>query len=307
MPFADRLKSAFREAPWCTGIALVSLVVWLLSFFGVGAPMQILGGELNVPHAWRWLTYPLANPVPASGSLWFFIGLIFFVLFLADLERSWGSLRFVRVFLMFTLAAACTEWLAYAVSAKAGTLMGAVPPQVWSMRVPAAALFMVWFALNQEATIMFMLVLPIKAKYLAIVDVVLMFFDDRGPIFGSAAALVLIIAWYWALRYGSAGTVTRSSTSRRPSLSSWWNDRRKAKRKGRFQVLEGGSTLPSERPKVGTLQSLKKAPPPPKVDEPNQKELDRILDKIRFEGMGALTEAEKTTLDSQSRRLRGDA
>lgn len=305
MPFADRLKSALRDAPWCSGIAVISAVVSLLTFFGVNAPMEMLGGQLDVPHAWRWITYPLANPVAPGSFLWLLLGLVFFVLFVSDLERRWGGLKFLRYFLIFTLAGAGAEWLAYTASAHFGWALGGVPPQVWGMRIPVAAMFMVWFALNKEATILFMFVLPIQAKYLAIIDVAFVFFDNRGLVFGFASALVLCLVWLWATRRES-GSVGRPQARSGQSLSQWWSQRQRAKRKGRFQVLEGGSVLPTA-PRVGNLQSLAKAPPPPKEEEPAGKELDRILDKIRFEGMSSLTEAEHATLDKQSRRLRGDS
>lgn len=303
MPFADRLRNAFRDAPWCSAIATTALVVWLLAFFGVETPMQLLGGALDVPHAWRWITYPLANVMPPSAFLWFAVGLVFFVIFLSELEVRWGSLRFLRIFLVFTLVAAAAEWCAFAVAMKGAPLGSALTPQMWGMKVPAAALFMVWCAFNQGATIMFMFVLPIQARYLAILDVVLMFFDDRGPIFGLADATVLCLAWYWATRFELRSVGQPPAPGR--SLGQWWSDRKKAKRKGRFQVLEGGtpSAVPS---RVGSLKSMSKTPAP-KDPEPAEKELNRILDKIRFEGMSSLTEAERATLDSQSRRLRGDA
>jgi hypothetical protein len=303
MPFGDRLKSAPREAPWCTGFALAAGLIWLLTFFGVTAPMELLGGVLDVPHAWRWVTYPLANPVPPSSFIWMLLGLVFFVLFISDLERRWGSPKFLRIFVILTLLGGMTEWLAFKLAASSAGLTG-LEPQLWSMRLPVAALFMVWFALHQEATILLMLVLPIKAKYLAILDVVVMFFDNRGPIFGIAGASLLCLVWLWATRYESRAVQAPPGGSRR-SLSRWWSDRQRARRKGKFQVLDGGSVLPST-PRVGNLQSLAKAGPPPKEEEPQGKELDRILDKIRFEGMNSLTEAEKAALDNQSRRLRGD-
>jgi hypothetical protein len=292
----ERVKGAFRETPWTMAISFGALAVWLLSFFSVKAPMEVLGGNLDVPHAWRWVTYPLANPVPPSGFLWLALGLWCFTLFAGPLERGWGSLRFGRVFLVLTLCAAVAEWLAYGAATKS------FPPTVagvYGLRVPAGAIFMIWAALNRDMTILFMFVVPIQARYLAIASVVLMFFDDRGPIFGLAASAVLVCAWFWATGRGRA---VAAKSSRR-SLSQWWADRKKAKRKGRFQLLEGGAPMASP-PRVGSLQSLTRTPPKP--DEPSEVELNRILDKIRFEGMGSLTEAERATLDGQSKRLRGD-
>lgn len=309
MPWEDRLKRVGSEAPWCSGIIGAALVIWLAGFLGVTAPIQALGGKLDLAHAWRWVSYPLANPMPANGFIWFAIGLFFFLLFISELESRWGSARFLKVFLMVTLGAALGEWITQALMT--GTL--GHPPlvvaEVWGIRVPAASLFMIWCALNQESTIMLMLVFPIKAKYLAVLDLAWMVFDNRGPAYGLASSLVLLLSWWWAVRYGRALQASSTPVSLGSWLKVWWQSHRKAQRKGRLQVLEGGMSAGFSVPSQSRNQTLRAVTSqmPVKEPDPASLELDRILDKIRFEGMASLTDVERDTLDRQSRRLRGES
>ena len=278
-------------------LSVGSVLIWIVAFFGLTAPMQWLGGDLDVSHAWRWLTYPLANPVAPRDFVWLALGAWCFTLFAGPLERMWGSLRFCRVFVVLTLFSALMEWFAY------GAVTHQLPPAaaaVWSLRIPAAAIFTIWAALNKDVTVLAMFVIPVQARYLALVGGILMFFDDRGPFFGLAAVIVMTCSWFWALRYGSAYASARSQSI---SPSSWFKERQRAQRKSRFQVLEGGTAAAPIKSGPRSLESIK---PAPRVDSGAEKELDRILDKIRFEGMGALTDAERQTLDSQSRRLRDE-
>lgn len=298
MPLGQRLRLAFADTPWTMSVIVIVLVVWLLDFFGLSAPMGLLAGQLDVSHAWRWLTYPLATP---GVALWVFLGLFCFWMFSGSLERGWGTLRFGRVFVIVTLLSAVTVW------AGVGLMMRSVPAAIAmaGLAYPAAALFMMWCSLNRESEILLMFVIPVKAKYIGLATIVLTFLNPAGPLAGLPFALFFAACWKWA-ETSSGFRPAVSGTASGGGLGQWWKSRKKAQRKGRFQVLEGGGAPSAVPTRVGSLKSMSKTPAP-KDPEPVGKELDRILDKIRFEGMSALTEAERATLDSQSRRLRGDA
>lgn len=299
MAWEERIKTAYIDAPWCSGMALASILVWLSSFLGWQAPMQGLGGKLDLEHVWRWLTYPLANPIPASGFIWFMLGVFFFVLFISELEIRWGSSRFVRLTAGLTLLTAGAKWAGFNMAAQASG--GLVSIEMWGLAIPAAALFMMWCALNPEATVMFMLVFPIKAKYLALIDLAWVFFDD-DRVTGLSSSLILLGAWFWARRYGQA-TAKASKEKPLARLHAWWLARNKLRRKGKFQLLEGGAGERSLS-RIGELKLATKPEKIQKTPDPFSLELDRILDKIRFEGMSALTKEERATLDQQSQRLR---
>jgi membrane associated rhomboid family serine protease len=285
------LKRAFRETPWSAGIIAANLVTWLLMFFGQGQVGTALAGELGVSTAWRWLTYPLFSPQP---FLWFAIGLVIFYLFGGSLERRWGSEKFGRVFVVVTLLTACAYWCGYAVMQETLNPTATVA----GLRLPDLTLFVIWAALNDEAPVLAYFVIPIRARYMAIGVLVLSFFDN-GPILGLAAISVPIASWFWARRPESG----RSGSVKKPgkSISQRFEERKRAKRKARFKLVEGNSN-PLPETKVPDLKTLNRDVPEPKKSV-NEAELDRILDKIRFEGMASLTPEEKDTLDSQSRKL----
>lgn len=291
---AERIKGAFQQTPVTAWFITANLVVWLLDFFGVRQPMAILGGTLDVAHAWRWLTYSIATP---SWVLWLLFGLWCFSGFAAFLERSWGSEYFARVFLILILLSSVVSWMATALSLQSVQVTATISG-FW---YPMSALIMIWASINREATILLMGLLPIVAKWVALAVVVLAFFSPAGPLYGLPFALFFIACWKWAERLGGAG-VPRGGRQSFGRLRQWWSQRKRAKRLGRFQLLEGGGQLgtPSSPSSPAFL------PREVSKEEISEKELDRILDKIRFEGMNALSESERATLDSQSRKLRGD-
>lgn len=299
MPIADRLKSFFREVPMTAFLIYGNTLIWLLYFFGLTEPMLTLGGSLDLAHAWRWLTYPLASLTSILGLV---IGMFVFYLFSGSLERRWGTHRFARIFVVLTLLCVGAQWLTLVILSKVWN----PPVEMSGLGRPGQALFLIWCSLHREESILAYMIIPIKAKYLAAVTILFTFFDIQlGPVASLPMTGLLVACWFWAERYGGASTFAPRPASSGRSLGQWWSDRQKAKRKGRFQVLEGGT--PAAVPtRVGSLKSLSKTPAP-KDPEPAEKELNRILDKIRFEGMSSLTESERATLDSQSRRLRGDA
>lgn len=291
----ERIKDAFRGVPVTSWFITTNLVVWLLNFFGVPEPMLTLGGELDLAHAWRWLTYSVASP---TAVIWLLFGLWCFFGFASSLERAWGSQRFARVFLLLVLCSAGALWLAHVFSAQTLQVL-VVAAGFW---FPMGALVMIWASLNRNATIMLMAVVPVVAKWIALATVVLVFFSPAGPLYGLPFALFYAGCWKWAERYGG-GMRPASGSSRPGRLQRWWAERQKAKRLSRFQLLEGGSASLSPT-RSGHLDFAPKESP--KDDRAQERELDRILDKIRFEGMASLSEDERATLDGQSRRLRGD-
>jgi len=285
------IQGAFREIPWTAGLITINIVTWLLNFFGMPEVPTALAGELGVNTAWRWLTYPLFSP---GQVLFFLIGLFVFYLFGGQLERRWGSEKFGRVFVVITLLTACAYWVGFA------AIQQTLNPQaqVAGLWLPDISLFMIWAALNDEATVLAFFVIPIRARYMAIGIMVLTFFG-HGPIFGLAAVAVPIASWFWARRPGS-GSYSAPKKPRK-TISERFEERKRAKRKARFKLVEGKSN-PLPETKVPDLKSLNREAEI-KQKSIDEAELDRILDKIRFEGMAALTPDEKETLDSQSRKL----
>ncbi len=289
----DRVKNAFRETPWTAWLIAANLAVWLASFLGAPQPMMMLGGELDLANAWRWLTYPLASQAVA---FWLLLGLFCFYLFASSLERAWGSLRFGRVFTVVVLLVAVSQWLGAAIVAKVSQ-----PVVVMSgITLPALVMFVIWTSRNRESEILLFFVIPVKAKYVGIGTIVLTLLDGRGPLFSLPLVGLLAGCWFWAGR--DAGRVSHGTAG--AGIRQWWQARGRSQRKSRLQVLQGGASTPT--PRAGGLHVVDRPPANPKLSESAEKELDRILDKIRHEGMESLTAEEKSHLDRQSQQLRGD-
>lgn len=286
------IKRAFRETPWTSWLITINLTTWMMLFFGLPEVPSALAGELGVSTAWRWLTYPLFSPLP---FIWFALELVIFYLFGGSLERRWGSEKFSRVFVVVTLLTACAYWAGFAIAQQSMNPTAVVG----GLRLPELTLFVIWAALNDDAPVLAYFVIPIKARYMALGILVIEFFS-HGPIMGLAAVTVPVASWFWARKPG-AGTFRPSKPKK--SISQRFEERKRAKRKARFKVVEGNAntTLPETR--VPDLRALDREMKERQktVDE---RELDRILDKIRFEGIAALTPEEKETLDSQSRKLK---
>ena len=166
--------------------------------------------------------------------------------------------------------------------------------------LPALAIFVIWTSLNRESEILLFFVIPVKAKYIGIATIVVTLLDGGGPLYALPRILLLTACWFWAGR----GAVAMGRTSGGKSLRQWWQERSRSQRKNRLQVLQGGAV--ASTPRAGGLQVVDRKGSVAKVPDIAEREIDRILDKIRHQGMESLTPEEKAHLDRQSQRLRGE-
>jgi len=172
--------------------------------------------------------------------------------------------------------------------------------------IPEATLFVIWAALNPEMEVLMFFVLPIKAKFLALASVVITYFST-GPVIGLFAILLPIAAWFWAKRFGFSFGRSRPS----PSIGQRLEKRKREQKKSRFKLLKGKGqkqepSSTTSKAQVPDLRALNRAEAD-REKTANQLELDRILDKIRFEGIAALSEEERATLDRQSQKLKDES
>ena len=136
---------------------------------------------------WTALTYPLFSPDP--------IGLLFYGLLLwfvgGSLERSWGT-RFYAIY-----------FAAMSVITALGMSLGA-----WlynaqfslSYYLPLAALFLAWAMLNPNLEIRLYGIIPILAKWLALGQVLIIFFTHSSrayPLLGFFALSGCAASYYW--------------------------------------------------------------------------------------------------------------
>lgn len=184
----------FRDLP----LTKLILLLWVLSFLLViltsrpGQPSPLFFwlrfDPQVVPQLFTGLvTYPLLIGIDIFSLL--LTGLVFFW-FGGSLERSWGWRRLL-LFLLIANAAAALVW-------EAGVLLLARSPVPvagpWFM---LSSVVVAWAWLNPEETILLWFVLPLKAKWIGWLDILLLYFGM--PIALGMLGPVMFILGFFAL------------------------------------------------------------------------------------------------------------
>lgn len=173
------------------------------------------------------MTYPLINTdiftlIFASLWLWF-IG--------ASLERSWGSVRYGGFVLLSTIGTSIAMILASIFSTDASvTLAG-----LW---IPLVGITWAWAELHPEQELLIWGILPVKARWLAWIEAAITFFPfaQYGIAFGIASLTGIAISYLFRGR--GPFSPWRRFTPGQTSLKSWWDTRRREKRKNKFKVVK---------------------------------------------------------------------
>ncbi len=161
-------------------------VVFLLDLFSDGyatymlyfSPQLILQGEL-----WRLVTWMF---LPTSGSIfWIFISLSFYYFIGTSIEESWGTAKFTLFYL------ACVVLMV--VFGMISSLWNPFP--VVHSGMLNRVLFLAFATLYPDALIRVYMILPIKAKWLAALYVVLTIYDLlRSGLWGALFTLPPLLA-----------------------------------------------------------------------------------------------------------------
>ena len=199
-PF-DNFRSFVHRGgtPFTNGL-LIACVVSLFANFLSNAfyafaerYIQYHSGE-RLAHPWGLVTYPLFQRIDIvnlifSGMWMWFVG--------SSLERSWGSARFAGFFFATSALFAVSISLAQTVLRLVGDLA------IWGLYPPLAGLTVAWCSLMPEQSVSIWWI-PVKAKYLAIVVVLVLWFE-LGRLIGPLPALfgeLSPLAAYLYVRYG---------------------------------------------------------------------------------------------------------
>jgi len=259
------MPGIFQLTPAVRQILILVAIGWLWTALVPVRELLALDPTLvRSGEVWRLLTYPFAGNL----NLFTLIGAFCFTLFAIQVEADFGTGRFQRFF-----------WSTTVLAGALATFSGA---PLFSLAVPMSAFLTVFCLSHAEATIyagLPPLVFPLKAKYLLLMEVLLTVALPRPfwlPGLGAMLFGYLVLKRHWL-----------ASPSRFKSTPT------SAKRKTRIQEDFSGPKVTPIRPTFqDNAPSLLEA------------EVDRILDKLRLEGMAALTAEERETLDRNSRRLR---
>lgn len=191
--------------PLTKGLIIATVAVAILNaFFPIASWLAFIAPS-QIAEPWRMLTYPLVMLDPISlifYSLW-----IYFIC--GSLERSWGTRTFGIFFAAVT-----------AISA-AGLTIGALLTRTQAPvggYVAVGAAFLAWAMLNPNLEIRLMGIIPILAKWLAAIDVAIIFFTYAriNPLLGVFALFGCFAAYLWTRNRGWADSFSYAYRTPQP-------------------------------------------------------------------------------------------
>jgi membrane associated rhomboid family serine protease len=210
--------------PVVFGLLVAFVVLFLIAFFGIGAPF--LAALVWTPsldwirslQLWQPFTFPFVHislwpSLVIDGLVLFFFG--------GSLERSWGGGRFAFFFFASGIVAGLVAMLISPVSAA---------PPFFGMIGSFIAVVVAFASLNPTATVYFYF-FPLQARWLALIVVGFEFFANNmryGGV-GPAAAIIAAVATFaWA--FATYRPTLPVATGRGPSLRERferWQQRRR--------------------------------------------------------------------------------
>ena len=172
---------------------LTFLIVWMMPSVGIDRLLAFQSpSAFAFFHPWRFFTYGLLGHLDILGLLFSIIWLWFAG---GSLERAWGSARFGIFF--FAISAIS------ALGILAGGVLTRTPVELAGLWMPLAGVTIAFAMLNPEQTILFYLVIPLKLKYLALIDVIFVFLNyahGGNFLMGICALLGCGVSYYYVKR-----------------------------------------------------------------------------------------------------------
>ncbi len=167
----------FKTSPILPLLAFDPLTVFRLPWTIFTYPLLGVGGVLSMVFAGYWLWI-------AGGSI----------------ERAWGSTRFA--FYFFAMSALT------AVGLFIGSVLTGTPAGAAGLWLPLAGVTVAFGMMNPEQVILFMFFIPLKLKYLALIDVAIVFFSYLGLGFpaGIIMGLCALLGCAFSFWYVTRGT-----------------------------------------------------------------------------------------------------
>jgi membrane associated rhomboid family serine protease len=157
--FQDKIPLA-KIIILCNAVTFLAIALFKLDAISV---LLSFSTPLLPAMPWTALTYPLVWATPDA------VGLLFsgYWLWVAggSLERAWGTVAFgIYFFLMCAISA---------LALYAGTIITGIPVELINLWLPIAGVTVAFGMMNPEQQILFFFVIPLKLKYLALLDVVI--------------------------------------------------------------------------------------------------------------------------------------
>ena len=272
-----RFGHGFPMSRWVLRLMIANFAIFLLMAVRIvpAGAIEWLGFAvpLFLTRPWTAVTYMFVH----GGFMHLFMNMLALFFFGPPLEQKWGSRFFLRFYLVTGLGGAAFSVLLYSLTGP--TIMVGASGAIFGLLVA--------FALNwPDAKIFLYFVFPVPAKwFVAGLGALTLLSTMQGSADGVAhwAHLGGLVTGFVYLRYGE--------------------------RIGRFaqRALYKERPAPTRKRKSGGKSRPAPPPPPPgrrrrRVDGDSLDEVDRILDKIRADGMDSLSVRERAFLDEVSRQ-----
>ncbi len=173
-------------------IIAVALLFWFTN--SKGLPDMMLGVDSH-QRPWSFITYGWAMMPFSSGLSIAFFAFLMIWLFMCGsfVEREMGSTRYAAFWFIATVLIGLSIWTGMSLM-NAKAIIG-------SAYLPVSAITMLWCARNQTTTIMLYGVIPLSGKWLAVLDLVIIFllYGNGYPLLGAFAIAPLIGFYLYGL------------------------------------------------------------------------------------------------------------
>jgi membrane associated rhomboid family serine protease len=261
-------------------MCVASMFVWAIDRTAL-LRLALIPSEVRDGELWRIVTWPIAN----EPTLWAVITLAIFWYFGREIEGLLGRARFAILLLLLAV-----------VPGIVGTLIDVAAVGIRPLEF---GVFLIFVAEYPFARFFFGIpAWALGAVFLGIEVLQLLGLRDKERIvflfvtLATAAITARSMGLASSLQWIPAIPIGRSSGHSR---------QRRTKRKG-----GGGEVVPGPwpSPRGGPTRTASLPQPPPAAYDPDQVELDALLDKISENGMDGLTADEKRRLNELSKRMR---
>jgi membrane associated rhomboid family serine protease len=213
------------HTPVVIGLLIAFVVLFLVAFFGIGAPF--IAALVWTPsltwvrslQLWQPFTFPFVHvsfwPLAVDGIVLYWFG--------GSLERSWGGGRFAFFFFASGIVAGLVAMLISPLS---------MAPPFFGMIGSFIAVVVAFAALNPTATV-YLYFFPLQARWLALIVVAFEFFADYlryGGVGPAAAVIASVSTFAWAFATYRPSLPVASGSVRGPTLRERferWQQRRR--------------------------------------------------------------------------------
>ncbi len=179
MKFINKLERKFGR------FAVSNLILYVLIAYGIGYVIQIINPELYMllelnpeyvckGQVWRLFTWVFT--VPQSFSLFVVFMFLFYYWIGTTLERQWGTFRYNLYMISGYLFMTVGAMLIYIITGLATDFDMAISLNMSTYYINLAS-FLAFAVLFPDMQVYFMMILPIKIKWLAIVDVIFLGYE----------------------------------------------------------------------------------------------------------------------------------